>query len=84
MSQKKLRVRLVHSTIGRDNKQDKIVRGLGLRKLYGERELVDTPAVRGMVAKIPHLVKIVEENIAGAKKVSKQKKTKEVKANEAE
>jgi len=43
--------------------QEKTVRGLGLRKLNQERVLEDTPAVRGMVKKVPHLVQIVEENI---------------------
>ena len=63
MSKKKIKVKLVHSTIGRDKKQGEIVRGLGLRKLNSERVLEDTPAIRGMVAKIPHLVKIIEENV---------------------
>ena len=35
--------------------------GLGLNKVNRTRELVDTPSVRGMVAKIPHLVEIIEE-----------------------
>ncbi|MEY2956388.1 MAG: 50S ribosomal protein L30 [Gemmobacter sp.] len=35
--------------------------GLGLNRIRKTRELEDTPAVRGMVAKIPHLVRIVEE-----------------------
>lgn len=67
MSDKKIRVKLIHSTIGRNSKQDEIIKGLGLRKLYGERELLDTPAIRGMVKKVPHLVQIVEENVRGKK-----------------
>ena len=35
--------------------------GLGLNKMHKTRELEDTPSVRGMVNKIPHLVEIVEE-----------------------
>ena len=35
--------------------------GLGLNKMHRTRELEDTPAVRGMIAKIPHMVKIIEE-----------------------
>lgn len=35
--------------------------GLGLNKVHKTRELEDTPSVRGMVRKIPHLVKIIEE-----------------------
>ena len=77
MTDKKIRVKLVHSAIGRNKIQEKIVRGLGLRKLNSERELLDTPPIRGMVAKIPHLVQIIEENITAKKsvkpKVSKAK-----------
>jgi large subunit ribosomal protein L30 len=35
--------------------------GLGLNKMNKTRELEDTPSIRGMVAKIPHLVEIIEE-----------------------
>jgi large subunit ribosomal protein L30 len=35
--------------------------GLGLNKVHKTRELEDTPSVRGMVGKIPHLAKIIEE-----------------------
>jgi len=35
--------------------------GLGLNRIRKTRELEDTPAVRGMVAKIPHLVRIIAE-----------------------
>lgn len=82
MSQKTIKVRLVHSTIGRDGRQAKIVKGLGLRKLQSERVLEDTPSIRGMVAKVSHLVKIVEENVAVKKPVAKKTKTEVVK-NEA-
>jgi large subunit ribosomal protein L30 len=66
----------VHSAIGREKKQGETVKGLGLRKLNQERELLDTPAIRGMVNKIPHLVKIVEENIVAKKKSVKATETK--------
>jgi len=36
--------------------------GLGLNRIRKTRELEDTPAVRGMVAKIPHLVRIIAEH----------------------
>ena len=45
----------------RPEKQRKTVIGLGLNKMHKTRELEDTPSVRGMVNKIPHLVKIIEE-----------------------
>lgn len=76
MADKKIRVKLVHSAIGREKKQGETVKGLGLRKLNQERELLDTPAIRGMVNKIPHLVKIVEENIVAKKKSVKATETK--------
>lgn len=82
MSQKKLKVKLVHSTAGRDKRQEEIIRGLGLRKLYGERELIDTPCVRGMIAKVPHLVRVVEENIVLKKAKSPGPKTKDLKKEE--
>ena len=41
--------------------QRETLKGLGLNKMNRTRELEDTPSVRGMVAKIPHLVTIIEE-----------------------
>ncbi|MFZ5709001.1 MAG: 50S ribosomal protein L30 [Pseudomonadota bacterium] len=41
--------------------QTATLKGLGLNKIRRRRELEDTPAVRGMVNAIPHLVRIVEE-----------------------
>ena len=57
-----IRIRYVRSAIGRSKHQKLVVRGLGLRKLNQVVERPDTPEIRGMVAKIPHLVQIVEEN----------------------
>ncbi len=59
---KTLRIRQVRSVIGRPQNQREVVRSLGLRRLRHEVERMDTPAVRGMVAKISHLVEIVEES----------------------
>lgn len=82
MPEKKLKIRLIHSAIGRDDRQERILRGLGLRKLYGERELEDTPSVRGMLAKVPHLVQVIATTIASEKPKAKKVK-REVKENEA-
>ncbi|MGC8791999.1 MAG: 50S ribosomal protein L30 [Bryobacteraceae bacterium] len=60
MQEGKIRIKLVRSLIGRPQKQREIVRGLGLRRLNQVVERENTPAIRGMVRKIPHLVKIVE------------------------
>lgn len=57
-----IRIRYVRSAIGRSKRQKLVVQGLGLRKLNQVVERPDTPQIRGMVAKIPHLVQIVEEN----------------------
>lgn len=57
----KIRIKWVRSWIGCTEKQRAVVRGLGLRRLQQVVERPDTPATRGMVNKIPHLVAIVEE-----------------------
>lgn len=54
-------VRQIGSPIRRPAVQRQQLIGLGLNKMHRTRELPDTVVVRGMVAKIPHLVKIVEE-----------------------
>jgi large subunit ribosomal protein L30 len=54
-------VRQIGSPIRRPAVQRQILVGLGLNKMRRTRELEDTPATRGMVAKIPHLAEIVEE-----------------------
>ena len=54
-------VKQIGSPIRRPAKQRATLVGLGLNKMHKTRELEDTPAVRGMIAKIPHMVEIVEE-----------------------
>ena len=61
MKNKTLTVKLVKSPIGQRSDHRATVRGLGLRKVNSTRVLEDTPAIRGMVNKIPHLVEIIEE-----------------------
>jgi large subunit ribosomal protein L30 len=62
MSAKKtLVVEQFTSPLRRDGKQRQTLIGLGLNKLHRRRELEDTPSVRGMIASIPHLVRIVDE-----------------------
>ncbi len=56
-----IRVEQVKSGIATPVKHKKILRSLGLGKLHRVVELPDHPSVRGMVAKIPHLVRIVDE-----------------------
>ncbi len=54
-------VEQIASPIRRQSVQRQTLIGLGLNKLRRRRELEDTPAVRGMINKISHLVRIVEE-----------------------
>ena len=54
-------VKQIGSPIRRPAKQRQTLIGLGLNKMNRTRELEDTPSVRGMVNKIPHLVEIIEE-----------------------
>ena len=54
-------VKQIGSPIRRPQEPRATLIGLGLNKMHKTRELEDTPAVRGMVAKIPHLVENVEE-----------------------
>lgn len=56
----RLKVTLKHSTIGRPKKQILNIKGLGLRKIGQSRVLENTPAVRGMVKKVLHLVEVEE------------------------
>jgi large subunit ribosomal protein L30 len=58
MADKKIKVTLVKSVIGTKQDHRATVKGLGLRKLNSSSELVDTPAVRGMIQKVQYLVKV--------------------------
>ena len=60
MAQATIKIKLVRSPIGRQEKQKKIVRSLGLRKINKVAERPDTPSFRGVVAKLPHLLAIVD------------------------
>lgn len=55
-----IKVTLKHSAIGRPAKQVATIKGLGLRKIGASRVLENTPAVRGMVKKVLHLVSVEE------------------------
>lgn len=57
MSEKTVKVTLVKSVIGTKQSHRATVRGLGLRKLNSTVQLVDTPAVRGMINKVAYLLK---------------------------
>jgi large subunit ribosomal protein L30 len=57
---KVLSVTLIKSPIGYNERQKRTVKALGLRKLNQTIEHVDSPALRGMLAKIGHLVRVEE------------------------
>ncbi len=60
---KRLKVTQVASTIARPARQEQIVKGLGLGRIGKTRVLEDTPADRGMINKVQHLVTF--EELAG-------------------
>jgi large subunit ribosomal protein L30 len=57
---KTLVIEQIGSPIRRPAKQRETLIGLGLNKMHRRREVPDNPAVRGMIAKISHMVRIVE------------------------
>ena len=60
MSDAKIKIKLVKSPICTPEKHKVIVRSLGLRRMNQIVERPDTPSFRGMVAKVPHLLAIVD------------------------
>jgi large subunit ribosomal protein L30 len=62
-----LKVKLVRSPIGYNWRQKRTVAALGLRKMNSEALHNDTPAIRGMIARVPHLVAVetVPDEAAG-------------------
>lgn len=60
MADKTIKIQLYRSTICTPETHKKIVRSLGLKKLNRIVERPDTPSFRGMVLKVPHLLRIVE------------------------
>jgi large subunit ribosomal protein L30 len=58
---KTITVEQIGSPIRRPSAQRATLVGLGLNKMHKRRTLVDSPQVRGMVAKVSHLVRIVDD-----------------------
>ena len=61
MADKTVKIQQVKSEIGYNRKQRATLRGLGIRKMNQVSELEDTPAVRGMINKVRHLVVVLED-----------------------
>ena len=57
---KTVRVTQIGSPIRRPKDQRQTLIGLGLNKMHRTRELEDTPSVRGMIAKVAHMVEVVD------------------------
>ena len=57
---KTLTITLLRSTIGFNKTQAKTVEGMGLRRIRHTVELPDTPATRGMILKVRHLIEVTE------------------------
>ena len=55
----KITVKLIGSPIRRDGRQREYIKALGLRRLGSQKELVDSPAVRGLLRKAAHMVKVI-------------------------
>ncbi|MBH0236510.1 50S ribosomal protein L30 [Methylobrevis albus] len=58
---KSVTIEQIGSPIRRPTEQRATLVGLGLNKLHRRRTLEDTPSVRGMIAKVQHLVRVVDE-----------------------
>ncbi len=61
IASRRIRIRWIRSSIGNNRKQRATLAGLGLRRLNQTVELEDTPAVRGMIDKVIHLVVVEDE-----------------------
>ena len=59
-AKKTVTIEQVGSPIGRTKDQEATLKGLGLGKLRRQSTLEDTPAVRGMINKLPHMVRVVD------------------------
>ena len=56
----KIKIQYYRSVIGYSGKQKEVIKSLGMTKLNQTVERPDTPAMRGIVAKVPHLLRIVD------------------------
>jgi large subunit ribosomal protein L30 len=57
---RRIKVTLVRSPIGYEKSQARVVEGLGLRRIGHSVEVIDHPAMRGMIHKVRHLVRVDE------------------------
>ena len=57
----KIKIKLVRSGIGRPRDHRETLKGLGLTRMHKEVTLNDTPAIRGMINKVQHLIAVLPE-----------------------
>src|SRR4051812_42956032 len=82
MADAMLKVTQYRSAIGSKPKQRGTLRALGLGRIGRSHELPDRPEIRGMIARVPHLVKVEEVEAAPAKKAAAKKAPAKKKAAE--
>jgi large subunit ribosomal protein L30 len=61
MAKKTVKVQQIGSPLRREHTQRETLIGLGLNRNYRVRELIDTPSTRGMIAKVAHLVRVIDD-----------------------
>lgn len=61
MAEKKLKITLIRSIIGLSPRQEATVRALGLRRISQRVTHDDTVTIRGMIAKVPHVLRVSHE-----------------------
>jgi large subunit ribosomal protein L30 len=61
MAKKTVKVQQIGSPLRRHHSQRETLIGLGLNRMNRVSELVDTPSTRGMIAKVAHLVRVVDD-----------------------
>ena len=61
MAKKTVKVQQIGSPLRREHTQRETLVGLGLNKNHRVRELIDTPSTRGMIAKVAHLVRVLDD-----------------------
>jgi large subunit ribosomal protein L30 len=61
MDEKMIEITLIRSGITRPETQQRTLQGMGLTRMHRTVRLKDTPAIRGMIRKVSHLVKVAEK-----------------------
>lgn len=60
--QKTVVVRQIASPLRRDPRQSLYLKSLGLGKMNRTRELIDSPSVRGLISKVSHMIRVIEQS----------------------